>query len=266
MTTYPRAPSDIDHLSHSAISTYLRCPRQFAYSYLEGLRRPPGIALLKGSAVDKAASHNLAQKIDSHSDLPSREVQEVAEDALRQDVDANGGAGEVDWGGKSYPVAIDSVVALTERHMLSHAPLIQPAAVQLELERPIPGTGRTLLGYLDYVTETGIVGDVKTGSRKMGRDDADNDGQPTAYAWLLGRPIQFEFVRVIDTGRYISDEIVTTSRGATDTAWFERQAQEVSGAIDAAAFPPNTQGWHCSPRFCGYWIRCRVSNSPPVIG
>lgn len=262
----PKRPADIDHLSHSSISTYLRCPRQWAYSYLEGLRRPPGVALIKGSAVDKAASANLIQKIETRVDLPVEDVKEAAEDALRKEVDGAGGASEVQWSGESLPKAIDSAVSLTERHMMEHAPRIQPVTVQQFLSRPIPGTTRALFGHLDFIEEDGTVGDIKTGSRRMSTKDAENDQQATAYSYLMGRPIDFRFWRVIDTRRYVTDEIVSTQRSDTETRWYEEAAQQVSAAIDGGAYPPNPTGWWCDQKWCGFYSRCRIQNRPPEIG
>ena len=259
-----RTPEQIDHLSHSSINTFLRCPRQWAYAYLEGLRRPPGVALIKGSALDKAATHNLEQKIGTREDLPIDDVLEVAEDAYRADVDRNGGPSEIDWGADNYARALDSTIGLTEVHMTYHAPQIQPAHVQMNWHRPIPGTDRDVVGGLDFMEEDGTVGDVKSGNRALNQGDADTDQQPTVYSWLMDDDITFRFWRSIDTGRTRKHEVVTTTRGATDRAWFETAAQEVSAAIDAGIFPPNSQGWHCDKRYCGFYELC-MSNRLPKI-
>lgn len=261
-STKPRAPKDVTHLSFSSVSTFLRCPRQWAYSYLEGLRRPPGVALIKGSAVDKAAAHNFRQKIDSHEDLPKNDVLEVAEDAFRQDVDRNGGVTEIVWDGTNQAKAIDSTISLTSIHMTMHAPYIQPVTVQEELRRQLPG-GRDFLGFIDYVKDDGTIGDVKTGNRRMGQDAADSDLQPSAYGYLKGEPIAFEFARLIDTGTRRYEEVVETGRDERAIHWFEGLVEDVSLAIDAKAYPPNPNGWHCSPKFCGYWQRCMVEQRGP---
>lgn len=262
--TYPRTPADVDHISHSSISTFLRCPRQWAFAYLEGLRRPPGVALIKGSAVDKGLSFNLEQKIASRVDLPKSDVLEVTEDAFRADVDRNGGHSEIDWNGGNMAKGLDSAIGLTDLHMTRHAPHIQPSHVQLELHRTLPD-GRDFVGHLDFIEESGVVGDWKTGGKRMGQSAADSDQQPHAYAYLLDRPIDFTFYRAIDTGTRRDTEVLTTGRDNVAVAWYEESAKEVSAAINSGIFPPNTNGWHCSPKFCGFYAGC-MSGQKPQIG
>lgn len=258
----PRSPKEVDHLSFSSVSTYLRCPRQWAYSYLEQLRRRPGVALIKGGAVDKAASHNLTQKLDTQTDLHTNDVLEVAEDAFRKQVDQEGGPGEIDWDNGNQARALDSTIGLTELHMRHHAPRIQPAYVQLELHRELP-TGRDFVGHLDYVTTASVVGDVKTGSKRLGQETADSDLQPHAYAFLINEPIAFEFARVIDTGSRRYEEVVETGRDRRAIDWFAGLVSDVERGIDAAVFPPNPNGWWCSRKFCGFYDRCMNENRPP---
>lgn len=258
----PRSVREIEHLSFSSISTFLKCPRMFAYSYCEQLRRPPGVALIKGSAVDVAASANLTQKIDSHEDLHTDNVQEMAEDAFRTKVDQEGGRDEIDWAGTNQAKALDSAMSLTGLHMTHHAPLIQPIAVQLELRRELP-TGREFMGFIDYIKDDGTVGDIKTGSRRLAAGAADKDLQPTAYAFLKGEPIAFEFARVIDSGTRLSEEVVETGRDVKSIEWFGGMVGEIEKSIDAQAFPPNPTSWVCAPKWCGYWQICRGANRPP---
>jgi hypothetical protein len=47
-----------------------------------------------------------------------------------------------------------------------------------------------------------------------------------------------------------------TRRTNDDCRWLLRLIEQVGTAIDAGIFYPNPNGWHCSPRFCGYWGQC----------
>ena len=259
-----KTPDQIDRLSHSSVATFPRCPRQWAFSYIEGLRRPPGVALIKGSALDKAATFNLEQKRVTKRDLAVDDVLEVAEDAFRKDVDRNGGQSEVRWDGTNFARALDSAINLTSTHMKHHAPLIQPRDVQLELHRELPD-GRDFVGFVDFVEEDGTLSDVKSGSRRMAAGDADTDPQPSAYGYLVGEPVAFKFYRSIDTGSKLTHEIVETGRDQRAIDWYEQKVLDVSAAINTGVFPPNDSGWHCSRRFCGFFEMC-MSGRKPHIG
>ena len=97
----------------------------------------------------------------------------------------------------------------------------------------------------------------------MGQDAADSDLQPSSYGFLINEPIAFEFARVIDTGTRRYEEVVTTGRDRRAIDWFSGLVDDVSRGINAAVFPPNPNGWHCSQKFCGYWNRCQLQNKPP---
>lgn len=261
-----RSPQDVDHLSHSSVSLYLRCARAWAYQYLEELPRSrPSMSLLRGTAVDRAATANLRQKIDSHEDLPVSDVCGMAEDELVVAVEGAGGASQVDWEGGNLARAKDSTIALTQLHMRAHAPSIQPSYVQLELHRPLRG-GRDFVGHLDFVEDDAVVHDIKTGSRRMGQAAADKDLQASAYAYLAGFDIAFTYWRLVDSGQRRYDEVITTTRSAGQAAWYGEAAQAVSDAIDREAFPPNPTTWMCSERRCAFWQRCQVEQRPPEYG
>jgi hypothetical protein len=242
-----RTPSEIDHLSQSSIKTFLDCERMWAAFYLDELPRRPGVALLKGSAVDKVAEHNWRLRMDGYDTIELEEAKHLAEDFFRNEVDRAGGRGEVDWGNDTFPGALDSSVRMAERHMKDHAPLITPTAVQKKLSRRLPD-GRQVIGFLDAVDENGNAVDVKTGGRALNQEDANRDLQPTAYNWLLNNPGRFRYFRVIDSGRSpVRSEVVETYRGERALSWFETLATNTSKRIDAGDYITRP-GWHC--RFC----------------
>lgn len=238
-----KSPAEITHLSQSSIRTFLDCERMWAAYYLDELPRRPSGAMVKGSAVDEVASHNWRLRMEGY-ELPLDEARDLAEDWFRSKVDELGGRDEIEWGNESLPAALDSAIRMTERHLLDHAPLIQPTAVQKYIARFLPG-GRAVIGYIDALDEHGDPVDVKTGGRAMNIADAQRDLQPTAYHWLLNRPGRFRFFRVIDTGRSpVRSEIVETERTERAMEWFERLATTISARIDAGDYITRP-GWHC---------------------
>jgi len=47
-----------------------------------------------------------------------------------------------------------------------------------------------------------------------------------------------------------------TSRTNGDCRWLLNLIEQAGKAIASGIFYPNPNGWHCSPRYCGYWDRC----------
>lgn len=237
----------IDHLSHSSIQTYLTCPKQWSARYLDGKYSPVGVALVKGSAVDRAAEYNWMQKRDTLEDIGIEDACDVAEGAFREKIDEAGGRAEIDWHGDSMPSALDSTMRLTTKHMRDHAPLYVPEATQVLVERELAG-GTRFIGYIDALAEGKVI-DVKTGSRRLPQQDADRDLQASAYAFGLDRPIEFEFLRVIDTGKSPThSEIIRTTRSIRGVQWYEDLANKVDYAIRAEIF-------HARPGYaCGWCV------------
>ena len=238
-----------DHLSHSSVALFLGCARQWKANYLDGIPRRISDALLKGRTIDILATHNWEQKRDTGRDITLTEAEDVAEDTYRTEVDDAGGRAEIDWGRSTFTSALESVLRMARAHLLVHAPLYTPKATQLEVRRPIEGSRRYFVGHLDALLDDGTVIDVKTSGRKLDPKAADTELQPTAYAYALGHPITFEFLRLVDNGRMpVYAEKVTTTRGQAAIDWYALNLEAIELAINAGSFPasPSWRCGHCS--------------------
>ena len=65
------------HLSFTQISMFLRCPRQYEYRYVQGIKSPPSGALILGRCWHETLDKNYRQKIESDRDLPLGEMQDL---------------------------------------------------------------------------------------------------------------------------------------------------------------------------------------------
>ena len=74
----------LDHISHSQISMWLRCPRQWEYRYVAGLKIPPSGPLIVGSAYHSALEGNFIQKVSSMVDLPLSDCLDIFSDAWEE--------------------------------------------------------------------------------------------------------------------------------------------------------------------------------------
>jgi len=250
-----RSPCDIDHLSASSLRLYLDCPRRWAAHYLDEIPRSTSSALLKGRAVDIAATENWSQKIETGTDLPIEQAQEIAEDALYVAVEEAGGREAIDWEKGSLGETLDAATRMTRRHMIDHAPRWRPTEVQKRIVKRLPD-GRDFLGFIDAVAPEGLI-DVKTGARKMSQNDADRDIQASAYAWLADRVGPFYFARVVLTNpkSQTTSEVVITQRTKAGIDGFAELALQVSGLIDDGVYP-RIPGWGCA--------YCPILNTCPV--
>ena len=71
-----------EHLSISQINKYLGCGEAYRLHYIEGIKQPPNISMIKGSAFHKAAETNNIQKKKSKKDLSVDELKEIAANDL----------------------------------------------------------------------------------------------------------------------------------------------------------------------------------------
>lgn len=250
-----------NHLSPSQLGMYLRCPRQWEYRYVDGLKIPPASALTLGKSFHKAVETNYRQKTESKTDLPVFDMTDCFSYDWHERVKAeepvfNAERGET--AGKLLDVGVGLVTA--QRQEI--APKVQPVAVEETFEVALGDEfPYTLKGVVDGVTEDGVIFDNKTGARKIQQADVDKDIQLSAYS--IGHRIRhqkretaLELHRVIKT-KTPGTQIIRTTRSDDDLKWFLRLLEQVAGGIQAGTFPPNPTGWWCSPTSCGYYDICR---------
>lgn len=257
-----------NHLSASQLEQFAKCPEQWRRRYLDGDRRPPGIALLKGKAVHAAAEQNFSQKIASHTDLATDDIVELAVESMR----GNARAGyelspEEQAVGKRKVIrnALDSVAATALVHATEQAPDYQPIAVERSFEIELPGN-RNVTGVIDLVDDLDRVVDLKTGRRRHSQQEADDSLQLTIYsgAFLgeMGRfPSLVQLDCLIESDSGTKRSVMMSSRGPEDLTALARRIDVVSATIDAGLFPPAPPGsWWCSAKWCGFHATCPFVN------
>ena len=64
------------HLSATQIGMFLRCPRQYEFRYMQGLKQPPSGAMVQSKVWHRTVEENYRQKIESAKDLPLPRMEE----------------------------------------------------------------------------------------------------------------------------------------------------------------------------------------------
>jgi CRISPR/Cas system-associated exonuclease Cas4 (RecB family) len=266
------------YLSHTQIAMYLRCARQYYFRYILGWKRPPSGALKQGGVFHKAAEWNYNQKINSRKDLPVDEMTDYfattfESEWAREEVKLDSEGGETKGGLK------DQGVDLIRVHRQIIMPTVQPVEVEHKLEyefvpknddgQPVSDQSVKVMGVIDLVDEKGIIRDNKTAGRAMNQMDVDRDMQLSTYS----------LIRRMTTGKVEPelrlDVAIKTTRPQAVVYRTKRSREMltmhrntigmVARGVLAEVFPRNVNGWHCSPKFCGYWDDCMGKGLVSVV-
>lgn len=252
------------HLSATQMELYSKCPEAYRRRYIEGEKIPPGVAMLKGTGIHRAAETNFRQKVESHRDLPTSEIVDAAVAAFEAEL--SGGVlldpDEESVGAtKIIGQAKDDVADLAEVHARQQAPDYQPVWVEEQVRVELPGP-RDLLAVLDLADDQRRVVDFKTAKRAKTQADADDSVQLTVYAAayqaVQGEPPSLvRLDTVVQTSKATTRQVVDSARGEPDLVALSRRINAITTAVDAGIFPPTTPGaWWCDPRWCGYHATC----------
>jgi len=244
------------HVSH--VDMYQRCPLQFKFRYLEGLKRPPGAALTLGSSVDAAVTHNLSQKIKTKIDLPLNEVLDAFEtewNKLKDDTDFND---------STEGTEKDIGVRLTKLHHLQAAPKINPKLVQWHFQLD-SGRNYEVGGTTDLIEEDDSVEDTKTSRKAYDYDAIQNKLQPALYTWAYEKVFKrlarrFRYRVLIKPQKIVSEKVQVLEEQVSthQQEWFFKIADAVLASVKSGNFvPAPPDHWCCQPRFCGYYFQCR---------
>lgn len=248
----------IKEYHQSELQTFLKCGKQWEFRYLLGIRTPPKAALTVGSSVDAGVTRNLAQKVQSKTDLSVDEVLDV----YSTDFDIRGA--ETDWEDDDPGKQKDMGAQLLRAHHEKVAPTIDPKTVQ---EKFVIETdaGFNIGGTIDLTETNGIVADTKTSKNKYAEDSIHRALQPAIYDFaalaLTGKkPPAFRYDILIKPTKTRGPEVqrVQAEVTADDHAWFFDAVTNMDKAIKAGIALPAAEGsWWCSKDWCGYWHLCK---------
>lgn len=245
-------------LSYTQLNMFLRCPRQYEYRYMQGLKVPPSGAMVQSRVWHKTVELNYRQKIHSDRDLPLSEMQEFF--AAQFDVALTKEEVAFEPGEKSGTLK-DQGTAIVAAHHKAIAPEVHPLLVEqsftMDLGENFPFD---LVGVWDLVERDGTIVDNKAYRKTPYQEDLDKDLQFTIYA-LGFRATRGEIeagLRMDAIVKRRNPKVVQlhTRRTNSDCRWVLGLIEQVGKAITSGIFYPNPNGRHCTPHFCGYWSRC----------
>jgi len=242
------------HISISQIGTIKMCPMRWKYRYIDKIISPPGIALVAGKAFDEAYNLNYGQKINSKTDLPVEQVQQKFSDELTK------GAQEMesDEDIKSVPGLKDTVVNGIATFHQEIAPTVQPEAVQVELRVPLDDEFE-LLGFVDVETKTEIIDNKTAGKYQEGKYRTQLQGYIYMRYKLTGesKSAALHYLVKTKTPKCVVEPVtsITPYQFITEETNAINYIKKLHKDPDLAF--KNQDGWHCSPKWCGFYHLCQ---------
>lgn len=237
-----------DHLSATQISMYLRCPRQYEFRYIHGIKRPGSGALLLGSSYHAALEENFEQKIESHIDMATEDVLDVYRYTFNKKKTKEEYVLE-----EPEHELIDTGVALVADYQMKIAPVIQP--IQVENKFSIDIDGREVIGVVDLETDDRLI-EHKTANKSWSEGKPHQEVQATIYSMVVDKPIEYHIAVKTQKPKI---QILSTSRTDQQREWVKELIKGIDKGIQSGVFYPNPTGNLCSPKWCGYWDLCKNS-------
>ena len=243
--------------SATRLKTYLTCPRQFRYAYVDGIPSVPTAPLVFGRTLHEALCFGHERQMQEGR-LPTVVEMLAHFDSLWQGSLAK----EQPFfrSGAPTPEQLETTGHEILRAYLSNPHnAISPLAAELAFEVEV-GDIR-LAGIVDRVDEGEaglILVDFKSGTRKPKEADLASDLQFTIYAFAIGRMMGRPVERVVhyhlrDGSRF---DVMPTDE---QFAWLlDEVVPHVAGAVAREEFAPRAGFW-CN--WCDYRELCRAENA-----
>lgn len=244
--------TEIFQISNSQIGMWLRCPRQWEFRYIKGLKLPPKGVMVQGTAYHGALKKNFENKIQTKEDLSISDILDAFDSSWNEAVSLDGKE-QVDWEERDADDLKDegaNCVSIYHKKMVAD---IDPVSVEQRVEMPI-GKDLTCVGYIDLETKNNII-DHKLRGRSMNQADADRDTQALTYC-LMQEKKNFAF-HVMVKKKFPEVQVVSVKKTVKDIEWWLESVKQIAAQIRTGICPPNPTGWWCSEKFCGYWNLCK---------
>jgi len=244
--------NDEPHLSVTQLRMYLRCPLQYYFRYICGLKIPPSGDVTLGRTVHETLEQNYRQKIVTRQDLPLEQMRDIFSERWEEESQYARFEEEENPGHLK-----DDGVRLLEVYHREVAPKVQPVEVEREFTLDTGVTELPLKGYIDLIDDHGIIIDHKTTRRSFPQDAAETDIQLTAYSLayraLRGKQETGLRLDVLVRTKRPKIQQLQTARTQADIDRFLRLAEHVGRAINTGIFYPN-ENFMCG--ICGYREMC----------
>ena len=245
-------------LSPTQARTFLGCSARWWFKYGLSLPEPKTSSLAFGLAMHRALEINFRQKLETKEDLETAGMVTVFRDCWWEQI------GQTVFREDENPRELAKLgERLIVRYMDEVAPLVEPAAVEMDVQGVIAGV--PVRGRIDLIDVEGRLVDIKTASRR-----------PSSVAWDYA--FQLATYRQITPGA--SGEARLDTLVKTNTVQLVQQSYVVGDAdlratevlypliqesIRTGLYLPNRDSMLCSRRHCAFWQHCQKEYGGTVV-
>lgn len=247
----------MEHLSYSSISSYLSCPANFKFKYIDKAPTWSTPELAFGSAFHGTLEEHLKGN-GSVLDLWPAQWQKCSTDESRS---------QILWGMDkpehyhNEGIRMFSHQAIIDGLQVIHAQY-DGGAIEREVNLRVPGVPVPVLGFIDVTLKGGIPADFKTSSKAWNQERAQGELQSLFYLAALsqiGETVpgwMFKHIVFVKT-KTPQFQIFEHSHKPGEIFWLCGMIQKVWKGIEAGIFPENPGSWKCGPVYCDFWKLCR---------
>lgn len=259
------------YLSHSQLNMLAKCPKQYEFRYIRGIKSPPGAAMIRGTGVHHSVELNLKEKLATGKLLPVEQVTQLAAEEVRRRWQEEAPALDEEeqqlGSARVMGQTVDVAVALAALHAKTVAPGIAIVAIEEGFRLELDGFPFDILGYKD-IREKGRIRDTKTKGKAPSQDEADVSMQLTIYdideraRGNNGTELQLDTLVANKVPKYVA---LKSRRTLLDHDRLYRRLEVTAQQLESGIFPPtDPTSWACSEKWCGYWNRCEFGGKQSV--
>jgi len=249
--------AEITHLSYSSIGAYLLCGEYWRRRYIAKEPAPVASSLVLGSAFHGAVEAYLqgAQDLEAAYERSWAQQMERGQDIVWEDGQPDTVKGD----------GLRMVRAASARKLLDDIRAnfdAERGEIERRVDLHVPGVPVPIIGYIDIITRDGVPGDFKTTARMWSDEKAGDQMQSLFYLAALNQERinshQWRFVHyVFSKGQYPSAKIFVSQRKPSEVFELFEIVKRVWAAIENGIYLMQTDNWHCTPKYCSYWLTCR---------
>jgi hypothetical protein len=180
----------IDHLSYSQINMYSTCPMAWWLGYILEIPSIKSVYMAIGSAIHSALSDYFTDVLLGIRPMSTNELVAHAAETIKSTLEES--QYEIPKKGQALEEIVDSRLLGLQEYMDNIGCRIPVKFTEKKLRRVIPGTSIDFVGVIDLITTDRTILDFKVVGTSWSQNKAISSLQPHAYAFLLGRPVNFE--------------------------------------------------------------------------